>query len=155
MSGIGISTEVIGLDEALLLLDGAAERAQDIGPLGLTLAEIFQSDVDQRFDSSPGVRQSGEVWGGVFWEALSEAYLRANPSRESGQQYRDTGKLLNSFQVGDPNNIFESGRDFVVFGSALEKARGLNNRRQIVVVHPELIEQLRAAIALYIGEGKT
>lgn len=155
MSGIGISAEVIGLDEALLLLDGAAERSQDISPIGLTLGLIAQADVDQRFESAPGVRQSGEVWGGVFWPALSDPYLAANPRREGGQQLRDTGELLNSFQVGGFGNVFRSGEDFMIFGSALPKAAGLNRLRQLVVVHPELVEQWRQAIALWIGEGRT
>lgn len=155
MSGIGLTIDLQGIEEAIAYNSGVVQRLGNIRPLGLTLATVIQEDVDQRFDSAPGVEQSGTVYGGVTWDALTDAYLRANPRRQGGQQLRDTGELLGSFQVGDPNNIFLSGPDFVEFGSRLPKAAGLNTRRELLPAHEELIKTLRTAIEIYVVEGET
>lgn len=150
-----INLDLQGLEAVLNRIENVSARAADLRPLGNTLGLIFQGDVDERFNTSPGVRQTGTVYGGVTWEALSDAYLAANPKREGGQQLRDTGELLNSFVVGGAANIFQVDPDGAVFGSALEKAEFLNRKRPLIVVHDDLVTALGNAIALYVTEGIT
>lgn len=114
---------------------------------------MVQADVDQRFSTAPGVRQTGTVYGGAQWERLSEAYLRSNPRREGGQQLRDTGELAQSFLVSRKGNVLQSDGDSITFGSSLPKARYNQARRRMLFVHAALVEQVAATIELYISEG--
>ena len=114
---------------------------------------VVQADVDERFSNSPGVRAGGVVYGGVYWPALSEPYLQANPRREGGQILRDEGELLNSFQLGGAGNIAEATGDSLIFGSALPKARGLQEDRPMIFVHEELGDAVLTTMALKIAES--
>lgn len=145
--------EITGLEKVLDTLDKLSQRASDIRPIANTIGLIAQGDVDERFNSSPGVRQGGQVYGGVTWDSLTEAYLRANPRREGGQIMRDTGELLNSFTVGGKGNVFEAQATQITFGSALPKATGLHRKRPILVVHDDLVQAIAAAMEAWIVEG--
>jgi hypothetical protein len=146
-----IRIEQEGLEEAIASLV-LLEDPIDMTELANTLALLTQADVDERFNSSPGVRTGGAVFGGVTWEPLTDRYLEANPRREGGQLLRDTGELLNSFQVGDAFNVLESDASSVTFGSALPKARGLSEKRPMLFVHDQLADSALEAIALFISE---
>lgn len=128
-------------------------RPIDFRGLAQDIYLVVQADVDERFNSSPAVRSGGVVYGGALWPALSSAYLARNPRREGGQILRDEGELLNSFQVGDAGNIAEAQSDRAIFGSALPKARGLQEDRPMLFVHEELANSVLNTIALKIAEN--
>jgi hypothetical protein len=148
-----IEIDVGNLARAITTIDGITDRAQNLQPVARNVGLVCQADVDERFNSSPGVRQSGTVYGGATWERLSEAYLKANPRRESGKQLRDTGELAQSFLVAKRGNVLKSDRASITFGSALPKARYNQRKRPILFVHPELVRQVARVIELYLAQG--
>jgi hypothetical protein len=148
-----IEIDVGNLAKSIETIAGIEQRAANLQPIAPTIGLICQADVDERFNSSPGVRQSGTVYGGAQWERLSEAYLKGNPRREGGKQLRDTGELAQSFLVGRKGNIIKGDRASITFGSALPKARYNQRKRRMLFVHPELVRQVARAIELYLKTG--
>ena len=130
--------------------DSVLQRAENLGAAARDVALVCMADVDERFNSAPGVRQSAQVFGGARWERLSEAYLKSTPRREGGQQLRDTGELAQSFQVGRRGNIVAGTSSTITFGSSLPKARWNHRRRKIVVVHAPLVRQVSRVLVLYL-----
>jgi hypothetical protein len=149
-----LSVDLTGLPNVLRLLEGIESRSLDIRPIARDIALAVQADVDERFDSAPGVRAGGTVYGDVSWDSLTNAYLAQRPEREGGQIYRDTGELQQSFQVGGGDNVFEATNDQVTFGSSLTKASPLHRRRPILVVHDDLVTAVGAIMEVYILEGR-
>ncbi len=147
---IEISEE--GLAEAIASLHTLATPI-DFTDLATDLALVAQADVDERFNRAPAVRSGGVVYGGESWPALSDRYLEANPRREGGQILRDTGELLNSFQVGDSYNTSAATSNTVTFGSSLPKARGLQERRPMLFIHGELADTVLNVIAEYVDRN--
>ena len=141
-----------GLEEAIAAIVQLSYPI-DFRELAIDINLVVQADVDERFNTAPPVRSGGVVLGGEVWPALSTAYLERNPRREGGQILRDPGELLNSFLVGDSQNIAEAQRDRVIFGSALPKARGLQNDRPMLFVHDELADSVLNVIAIKIAEN--
>jgi hypothetical protein len=152
---MAISIEVQFLAETIASIQGIGDRAGNLNPVARNVGLVCQSDVDERFNSSPGVRQSGRVYGGVTWERLTESYLRSNPRREGGQQLRDTGELAQSFLVGRKGNVLKSDNTSITFGSALPKARWMNRKRKLLPIHPQLVQGVARAIELYLTRGIT
>jgi phage gpG-like protein len=150
-----IEIDVQFLAQTIGTIEGIGQRAQNIAPVARNVALVCQADVDERFNSSPGVRSTGTVYGGATWERLSESYLKSNPRREGGRQLRDSGQLLQSFQVGKRGNIVQGASDSIVFGSSLPKARYNQRRRPMLFVHPELVRQVARTIELYLVKGVT
>ena len=147
--------DVSGLQSTLTSLGQIQERSTNWGKaVGLSVALLVQADVDERFNTAPAVRSSGKVYGGVTWSRLTEAYLKANKRRESGKQLRDTGELLQSFQVNATGNVFRASGRSVTVGSNLPKAAGLNAKRPLLFIHPELSEGVKRIIENYIVNGK-
>lgn len=145
-----IQIETTAIVKAVSDWDGLITRSGNLAPAARDVALVCMADVDERFNSAPGVRQSAQVLGGAQWERLSEAYLKSNPRREGGQQLRDTGELAQSFQVGRRGNIVAGSADTITFGSNLPKARWNNRRRKMVVVHPPLVRQVARVLVLYL-----
>ena len=100
--------------------------AVDIGQPAIAqqIRQTVLADIDERFDSAPGVESGGVVYGGVYWPPLSESYLAKNPRRFGGQILRDTGELQQSFTANGA--VFEANFQEVVVGTSLPKARGLH-----------------------------
>jgi hypothetical protein len=151
MASTTIRIEQEGLSNAIAAI--VALDSIDIAELAADLYLLAQADVDERFRTAPNVRTGGVVYGGAMWPALSEPYLKQNPRREGGQQLRDEGELLNSFQVGNGENLAESSPNTVMFGSALPKARGLQEKRSMLFIHDEFADIVVNAIALKIAES--
>jgi hypothetical protein len=145
-----IQSDTTAILKAIADWEGVALRAENFAPAAQDVGLVCMADVDQRFASAPGVRTTGQVYGGVRWQRLSEAYLRSNPRRIGGQQLRDTGELAQSFQIGRSGNIAAGSRDTITFGSRLPKARWNHRRRKIVVVHPPLVRQVSRVLVLYL-----
>lgn len=144
------SASIDGIDQILARLDQVQARATDLSAIARDTALIIQADVDERFDTAPSTRSGGAVFGGLTWAPLTDAYLAANPRRQSGQLLRDTGELQQSFTIGGTGNVFRSDRQSVTFGSALPKARGLAKDRPILVAHDELIDTIEALWTGYV-----
>lgn len=151
---MNISISVEGLEQTIGALQGIAQRARDISPVAPDVALVLQADVDERFNSAPSVESGGPVYGGATWPALSPAYLKARPERQGGQILRDTGELLNSYQVGNPENIWEVSPNLIVFGTNLPQAGYLAARFPQLIVHAALIQQLERLFTIWIVEGK-
>lgn len=139
--------------DAIALISLVRAYQGDLKKLSAVLFDVAANDFKQRFDSSPRVRSSAEVYGGVTWSRLSERYLKSNPRRLSGVQLVDTGLLRRSFtRLGQGNITTESATE-VRFGSTLERAMLQHRRRQIVVDHPELGTKTAEAIAEVIEKS--
>lgn len=149
-----IEIDVQQLAQTITTVAGIEQRAGNLRPVAKAVGLVCQADVDQRFNSSPRTRQTGIVYGGARWERLSEAYLKSNPRRENGQQLRDTGELAQSFLVGRKGNLLEGDANSITFGSALPKARYNQRKRPMLFVHPELVQNVAAAIEIYLTQAK-
>lgn len=112
---------------------------------------IVQGDVDQRFDSAPGVATGGTVWGDEYWAAVQPEYLEYHPRRVGGQLLRDTGELQQSF-TAEGTSMYQVSGDEIIFGSALPKARRLHRDRPLVFWHPRLIEQVAEYLANWMAD---
>lgn len=150
MASTTFGIEVEGLEQAIASMV-ALQSPIDFRQVATDVALFTQADVDQRFDVAPQVRAGGVVYGGEVWPALNEPYLQANPRRDGGQILRDTGELLQSFQVGGAGNLSEVTQNTIVFGSALPKARGLQEKRPMLFVHDELADGIVQVIAEHIA----
>lgn len=151
---MSIAINIDGLQQATDQLTGLSRRIVDVTPIARALLLALQADVDERFDSSPSVASGGTVYGGIQWEKLTDSYLKRNPRRQGGQILRDTGELLQSYQVGQTGNISQVRPTEITFGSALPKARGLANKRPQLIVHDGLIEVLDNIVSRWVVEGE-
>jgi phage gpG-like protein len=149
------------LTNILSELQSVGDRAADLKPVARQIALIISSYTDQVFDSAPSTTVSGTVFNGAFWEALSLKYRAArnksgkkSKSRDNGLQLRDTGALINSLQVGGAGNFFQSGNDFIEFGTNLPQ--GFNNNSRAFLTHTDDLSNLVAkALENYIITGET
>jgi phage gpG-like protein len=148
------TAEISGLKKQVKQLQAIATRTSDLTGVASKLYAIAQKDFTQRFQSSPSVKSSAEVYGGARWQRLSEAYLKRNPNRQGGKQLIDTGELRRSFLRGKPGNIARVVGGTVEFGSSLQKAVWLDKKRPLVVEHEELAKLAGDAIETYISTGK-
>jgi hypothetical protein len=127
-------------------IDNLKLKPEQLTQAGAGIRLIVQADVDQRFDSAPGVETGGTVWGDAYWGAVQPRYLEYHPRRVGGQLLRDTGELQQSF-TAEGTSMYKVSGDELVFGSALPKAGWLNRDRLIIFWHPRLVEQ----VAEYLG----
>ena len=147
--------DISGIESAVSILAGVQGRAKGWSEqISLSIALLVQADVDRRFDSSPKAGDTGAVYGGITWAALTDKYLKANPRREGGQQLRDTGELQQSFQASQSGNVFRVTDNSVTIGSNLPKAAGLNNKRPLLVLTQELSDGAAAIIQNYLLGGE-
>jgi hypothetical protein len=131
-------------------LQRIADRSGNLSGAAVRLYNLAEQDFTQRFKSSPSTTTTAQVYGGVEWKRLSEAYLKSKPKRRQGKQLIDTKELRQSFQRGKPGNIAAATRDTVEFGSSLKKAVWNNDRRPLAPVHRELQERAAAVIQEYV-----
>lgn len=150
-----VTVQLNGIEAAIAVVDEFQERITDMRPVAQNIFATIQADVDSRFDASPPTESGGTVRGGEFWDALSEPYLQANPRRYGGQILRDTGELLQSFGVGAPFNSAIARPDEIIFGSSLPKARGLQEKRPMIFIHPQLIAEIEQTVIGYLNQVKS
>lgn len=144
--------QITGLNEARQQVQAIATRAGNLAPAANAVYAAVQEDVRQRFASAPGVRASASVYGGVTWEQLTEAYIKS-AKREGGTQLKITGDLERQFQKGQANNVAEADSNSITFGAESGKAKGLNAKRQLLPVHPELVQDVNQILAAYVTTG--
>lgn len=128
-------------------------RANDVRPHAPTIFGLLQDDVQERFETAPGVRETAVVHGGAVWESLSDRYLARRPDREGGRQLVDTTKLKDSFVVGDLNNIATATADSIEFGSEVVYAAPQDRRRPILFLHDDLVSLILDTTADYVLYG--
>jgi hypothetical protein len=132
------------------VIDNLKLKPEQLTQAAAGIRLIIQSDVDQRFDSAPGVETGGTVWGDAYWGAVQPQYLEYHPRRVGGQLLRDTGELQQSF-TAEGTSINEISGDEFVFGSALPKAGKLNRDRSLIFWYPRLIEQVAEYLGYWLG----
>jgi hypothetical protein len=126
-------------------------KPEQLTQTGAGIRLIVQADVDQRFDSSPGVETGGTVWGDAYWKPVQPEYLEYHPRRIGGQLLRDKGELQQSF-TAEGTSVSEVSGDEMVFGSALPKAGWLNRDRPLIFWHPRLVEQVAEYLAYWAAD---
>ena len=143
------------LSNILSDLEKFSDRASDLRPVARLVGIIISGYTEQVFNSAPSTGSGGVVFNGESWERLKEATLKANKGRRRGGKIlRDTGFLLNSVQVNGAGNFFNSGNDFVEFGTNLPQ--GFNNNTRAFLAHTDdLSEQVAKALENYILTGQT
>jgi hypothetical protein len=141
--------QTTGLMEAQRKIQSVVTRASNLAPIAPAVYEAVQKDVAQRFASSPGVGATATVYGGVEWQALSEAYIKS-AKREGGTQLKITGDLERQFQKGEPGNVAEATANSITFGAESAKAKGVDSRRQLLPAHPQLVQDVNQILAGYI-----
>ncbi len=128
------------------------DKAKDISPAKDKLVKVVREDVKKRFDSAPPTTTGGFVHGNVYWDALKESTLRANPDRATGQILIDSGQLRDSVTIdGDANFISDLVGTQFTFGSSLNYADKII-KRPYLFLHDELKEELTLEIIKYIEE---
>lgn len=138
-----------GFEALRFNLTDVVNKTKNFSELSPELRSIFQEDLKLRFASSPDVETGGEVYGGVYWEKLSEVTLK---KRKGGKVLIDSGDLEKSLTVeGDGNNLFEvtNGTE-VMFGSLLPYASRVNADRPFLFWHPILLEKMAQAITNWL-----
>lgn len=136
-------------------LEAVGDRAADLRPVARLVGLVISSYTDEVFNSSPSTQTGGTVFNNETWEKLKPATLKANKGRRrNGKILRDTGALLNSLQVGNAGNFFQSGNDFIEFGTNLPQ--GFNNNTRTFLTHTDdLTELVAEALENYIITGET
>ncbi|NJR71174.1 MAG: hypothetical protein HC771_22965 [Synechococcales cyanobacterium CRU_2_2] len=137
----------VSRNDAAKLLKAIADFQEDMAKLRSPLVDVASKDVAKRFRSSPRVRATAQVYGGVQWARLSEGYLRSRPDRVTGTQLIDSGLLRRSFLEGRPGNITIASKNELRFGSNLERAVVQHRRRLLVVDHAGIGVETARAIA--------
>jgi phage gpG-like protein len=150
-----IEIDFDSLNLILSELQAVGTRAADLKPIAQTVGLVISSYTDAVFDSAPSTETGGTVSNGFVWDKLKPRTLRARKGRRRGGKIlRDTGALLNSLQVGNAGNFFESGNDFIEFGTNLPQ--GFNNEtRPFLTITDDLSELVEAALENYILTGET
>ena len=123
----------------------------DLSTLADVLFDVAESDIQQRFSSSPPVRTTATVYGGIRWKRLSEGYIKANPRRAGGVQLIDTTELRQSFTLGGSGNYATASANSVEFGSELDKAAWQHPSRNLVVEHQGLVDETEQKIIEALG----
>lgn len=149
---IELSIDTDTLREISDLLSGIQEKAVDWSEAGEGVGDLVRDEFNLRFQSSPSTQTGGMVQGDVYWRALNDGYLAANPRRRGGQVLIDSGKTWKSFANADAaGNINEFDADEMTFGSSLDHVPRLQEIWPIAFWSPELLE----AIAAYLVEWYT
>ena len=164
-----IEIDLSQLSNILTEFQGISDRASDLKPVASLVALVISSYTDDVFASSPPTTVGGTVFNGEYWEPLSLEYRAArnrsgkkSESRDNGQLLLDAGKLWQSLQSSSTTtfsprsaaNFFQSGSDFIAFGTNLPQ--GFNNNKRPFLAHTDSLSELvRKAIENYIINGET
>ena len=149
--GLQLEINTFDIQKAVKKINNIKVNSQDIKNAGTGIRLIMQQDIDLRFMTAPATETGGQVYGGEYWEELSEAYLVARPERRNGQILRDTGELMQSMTAsGSPYGIWSITSDGFVFGTALSKAEELQKNRPFLFWHPQLIQKVAEYLANYL-----
>ena len=145
-------TPVKGINKARFLEQ--AKRARDFQRIEAPLVKAVREDIDKTFESSPPTTRGGKVQSGVSWPGLSDYTLALFPHRRRGKVLIDTGDLRRSTQVDGAGNRYAIDSTTFSYELTSPKARELQGRRPIAVMHPKLLERVLAIQSKWITQGK-
>jgi hypothetical protein len=132
-----------------------ATRARDFKPIQDTLVKIIRDDIDRTFKSSPMVTTGGKVQSGEKWDRLTDYTLALHPHRSRGRVLIDTGELWRSTQVDGSGNRYSVDKTEMTYELTSKKARTVQGKRPIVVMHDKLSKRIAAAQLAWVVKGKT
>lgn len=147
------SIELEGFDE----LDARLSRLEERDPIPLIegIITIIREDIAKRFQSSPSTTSGGMVYGGVYWRALREGYLRSRPDRAMGKVLIDSGVLRDSLVIPNaPGSYVNYDGGSIELGTNVEYAEELNRTWSILFFHDGLMEKIVNWIIQYYTEDK-
>jgi len=141
-----ITIQASQLNSILNDLGEFKSRASNLKPVALAVALVIAAYTDNVFDNAPAVN-------GFNWAPLTAKYRKARKGkRDNGLLLRDTGALLLSLQPNGLGNYFESGNNFIEYGSVLPQAAN-NTTRTFLAPTEALTEQVASVFQEYILNG--
>lgn len=148
-----ITIQASQLNSILNDLGEFKSRASNLRPVALAVAIAIAAYTDNVFDKAPSTTTGGTAENGFEWAPLTLKYRKAKKGkRDNGLLLRDTGALLNSLQPNGIGNYFESGNNFIEYGSILPQAA--NNTTRTFLAHTEaLTERVADVFQEYILNG--
>ena len=148
-----ITIQASQLDSILNDLGEFKSRASNLKPVALNVALAIAAYTDNVFDNAPSTTSGGTAVNGFEWKPLTLKYRKARKGkRDNGLLLRDTGALLLSLQPNGLGNYFESGNNFVEYGSVLPQAAN-NTTRTFLAPTEALTEQVASVFQEYILNG--
>lgn len=135
------------------IFEEMSDRARNLSPIGKDLADIMRDDARKRFASAPATEIGGNVYGGVYWPALTDASFAMNPKRHGGKIGVDTGELRRQATLDGVANLYKvSGTDFT-FELTSEKAQEFQVDRPLVFWHVELLRRVSDRLVQYFQDA--
>jgi hypothetical protein len=131
-----------------------AKRAQDFRRIEAPLVKVVRNDINKTFESSPQTTMGGEVQSGESWAKLTDYTLSLHPHRRRGKVLIDTGDLWRSTQVDGAGNRYFIDDTTFSYELTSKKARELQEKRPIAVMHEKLSEQILAVQTKWIAKGE-
>ena len=132
-----------------------AERARDFKRIEAPLVKVVRDDIDKTFESSPPTMIGGKVQSGEKWAKLTDYTLALHPHRRRGHVLVDTGELWRSTQVDGAGNRYSIDETTFSYELTSKKARELQGKRPIAVMHEKLSERVLEVQTKWIVQGKT
>lgn len=145
-------TPVSGVNKARFLEQ--ANRARDFSPIKGALVKIVRDDIDRTFKSSPPTTIGGKVQSGEKWDRLTDYTLALHPDRSRGRVLVDTGELWRSTQVDGSGNRYSLDGNKFSYELTSEKAKELQGRRPIAVMHEKLSKRIAKAELAWVVKGE-
>lgn len=132
----------------------ATQRVKDLAPIQKNLDDLQREELKLRFLSSPRTQVGGVVYGDVYWNRLSEAYLNQVPRRRKGQVMIDTGRLQRDATTpGTGNTSTVNGFNYE-FAVNTPYAQQQDQMRQLLFWSESLLDKTSAAIVNYVTTGE-
>ena len=119
-----------------------AKRARDFKKIEAPLVKVVRDDINKTFESSPQTTLGGEVQSGESWPKLTDYTLSLYPRRRRGKVLIDTGELWRSTQVDGAGNRYTIDDTDFSYELTSQKARKLQGRRPIAVMHEKLAQRV-------------
>lgn len=138
-------------EDIIRKLNDISDRVRNLERVSDRVFDVIEDDCRQRFNSAPEVRSTAEVYGGVTWPRLTEAYIKQ--AKRSGPMLKITGDLHSQFRRGGPGNVAIASQNAFTFGTNTPKARGLHRKRKLIFIHPELTRRVKKVLSDYVIKG--
>jgi phage gpG-like protein len=152
-------TAYLGYNE---FVEAVGNRRANLYEVEIGLKNIVKEDFEIRFRTAPSVESGGIVYGGEYWEPLSEVTLQRNPRRQGKQILKDTGRLYRSLLVDNQESYFRIQNDSFEYVTLVpyadshqygEPGRGVP-RRRFMFIHDELSEKVALYLMTYFMKGR-
>lgn len=145
-----------GIDEIQSLLDDMSyfelEEFKD------DFQQIIVNDEYMRFALSPSTTSGGFAYpetAGIYWEKLKDSTLKQKPNRQFGNLLIDSETLKNSVTIPNGNGQFvEVLGKSISFKTDVEYAGFVQDKRQFLFWHDELINKMRMSVLDYLAKSR-